>query len=76
MIGLAALPREPSVVWQAAQTAVEIAAPLAGSGLAAGGGSAAMRATPAGKRRASDTEQSDTGFMREQVLVPKPAILQ
>src|SRR5512138_1336654 len=34
MIGLAGLPREPSAVWQAPQTCVESACPLAMSGLA------------------------------------------
>src|SRR5438552_17057313 len=34
-IGLAGLPREPSFVWQAAQTLVDVASPLARSGFAA-----------------------------------------
>ena len=42
MIGLAGAPREPSAVWQAAQTWVEIAWPLARSGFAAGAGVAAI----------------------------------
>jgi hypothetical protein len=44
MIGFAATPREPSLVWQAAQTDAESAAPLAGSGALAAG-SAACAAT-------------------------------
>jgi hypothetical protein len=74
MIGLAGLPREPSLVWQAAQTAVEIAAPLAGSGALAAG-SAAKAPTPV---RAAASVQSNrgTGFMGREFLVPKQAILQ
>src|SRR5882757_7112313 len=41
MIGLAGLPREPSLVWQAAQTFVEVVWPLARSGFAAGAGASA-----------------------------------
>ena len=41
MIGLAAAPREPSLVWQAAQTAVAMAAPLAGTGALDAGWAAA-----------------------------------
>ena len=40
-IGLAGLPREPSFVWQAAHTAVEVACPLAKSGFGVGLDSAA-----------------------------------
>src|SRR6186997_731243 len=62
MIGLAALPREPSLVWQAAHTEAEIVAPLAGSGALA----AVSAACEAPAAKASPTEQSkrDTGFMK------------
>src|SRR6478736_2858520 len=69
MIGLAALPREPSLVWQAAHTEVEIAAPLVGSG-ALTAVSAACGA-PAAKTRASEQSKRDAGFMKAPVTRAK-----
>src|SRR4249920_2065524 len=43
-IGLAGLPRDPSLVWQAPHTLVDVAWPLARSGLAAAAASAAAAA--------------------------------
>ena len=70
MIGLAALPREPSLVWQAAQTAVEIASPLAGSGFAGGrlGGEGAGRGQGSGER----AEQSRNGLHGSRISRAKP----
>src|SRR5436190_19676279 len=62
MIGLAALPREPSLVWQAAHTEAESAAPLAGSG--ALDAVSAAHDSPAAKTRASEESKRDTGFMK------------
>src|SRR5678815_4718364 len=62
MIGLAALPREPSLVWQAAHTEVEIVAPLAGSGALAAVSAACV--APAREARASEQSKRDTGFMK------------
>src|SRR5436189_5467893 len=62
MIGLAGLPREPSLVWQAAHTEAEIAAPFAGWG-ALEAVSAACGA-PAAKTMASEESKRDTGFMK------------
>src|SRR5205085_5425217 len=63
MIGFAGAPREPSLVWHAAQTEAEIAAPLAESGGGAAAGSAACAAMPV-DASASEQRKRDAGFMK------------
>src|SRR5439155_17204297 len=67
-IGLAGLPREPSLVWQAAQTSADLAWPFARSGLAAAAACSCAEALAADaasrrphSRRAADF-MSDVGF--------------
>src|SRR5438132_9178027 len=52
-IGLAALPREPSLVWQATHTPFDVASPFARSGLAAAGACAASWAVAVTVNKAS-----------------------
>src|SRR5205085_10932266 len=69
-IGLAGLPREPSLVWQAAQTSADLAWPLATSGLAAAGACSSADAAAANvasrrpdSRRAADFMLDVADFM-------------
>src|SRR5258706_8190712 len=52
-IGLAGLPREPSLVWQATHTPFDVASPFARSGLAAAGPCAASWAKAVAADKAS-----------------------
>ena len=74
-IGFAGLPREPSLVWQAAQTLVEMAWPFARSGLAsAATGSLAMAAGAANIRQAPMAEITEaTDFMEGSFYLCKTA---
>src|SRR5437762_12535303 len=60
-IGLAGLPRVPSLVWQAAQTSADLAWPLARSGLAAALASAACAVTANEASRKARSEERRVG---------------
>src|SRR5262245_41043557 len=68
-MGLAGLPREPSAVWQAAQTWVEIAWPLARSGLAGAGASAAIAGTTVHAARAASIREAIDFMWEEESLL-------
>src|SRR5438445_5766447 len=75
MIGLAGLPREPSLVWQAAQTFFEVASPLARSGFAAGLSSSAANEAPVVASIAASSRQDSRGaasFMGAAFSCAKP----
>src|SRR5688572_13334464 len=78
MIGLAGLPREPSALWQAAQTLVDVAWPLARSGFAAAGAESAAAAGAASTKlsTAADSRRfgsrTAAGFIRAGCSCAKP----
>src|SRR5947209_3035850 len=69
MIGFAGLPREPSLAWQATHTPLEMASPLARSGLAAAGASAARAAAHSGTIDTLDSSKENRakGFMWREI---------
>src|SRR6185369_16170 len=75
MIGLAGLPREPSLAWQAMQTSVDLAWPFARSGFASGLASSAACAAYA-KLANSRQDNRRAAIMGSLFLVQNPAILQ